>query len=311
MSEGEMSKVTIVVPCYNEFDRLSVDEFKDYALRGTGHRFLFVDDGSTDSTGELLEDLHAFDGQAFRALRLAQNLGKAEAVRQGFLAALDERPNYIAYWDADLATPLGAISEFCRALDDSPDLEIVLGARVILLGHDVERRLIRHYLGRLAATAASLAVGIRVYDAMCGAKCFRVTRRTAALFARPFRSRWVFDAEWLARFVNCGDRPRGSTSLLLWELPLRQWREMPGSKLRCRDFARAALDLAAIFLRYRCGALSDGQVDHVHPVLARREKGTGSTDESESDIYPAANSVPACPDVEPSPLTTSVITRGP
>src|SRR5579863_4508639 len=132
-----MTKTVIVIPCYNEFDRLPVDAFKDYALRGEPHQFLFVDDGSTDSTGELLDDLHALDAGSFKVLRLERNCGKAEAVRQGFLAALSERPEYIGYWDADLATPLDVIPQFCRALDESPVLEIVLGARVILLGHTV------------------------------------------------------------------------------------------------------------------------------------------------------------------------------
>jgi dolichyl-phosphate beta-glucosyltransferase len=147
---------------------------------------------------------------------------------------------------------LEAISDFCRSLDDSPELEIVMGARVILLGHDVQRRLIRHYLGRLAATFASLAVGIRVYDAMCGAKCFRVTARTVALFSQPFRSRWVFDVEWLARFVNDGGWPtRAAIGSAVCELPLRQWREVPGSKLRFRDLVRAVFDLTGVFSRYR------------------------------------------------------------
>lgn len=264
-----MTRAIIVIPCHNEFHRLQVDAFKDYALRGEPHQFLFVDDGSTDSTGELLQDLHAFDRNSFQVLRLARNCGKAEAVRHGFLAALKEQPEYVGYWDADLATPLDAIPEFCHALDESPGLEIVMGARVILLGHEIDRQMIRHYLGRLAAILASFAIGIRVYDAMCGAKCFRVTPRTASLFARPFRSRWVFDAEWLASFVNeCHWQTRESTNLALCEVPLRQWREVPGSKLRWRDFFTAAVDLARIFLRYRCRWSQSTATGHSLPAYS-------------------------------------------
>jgi glycosyltransferase involved in cell wall biosynthesis len=247
-----MPKLVVVIPCYNEFDRLPVDAFKDYSLQGFGYQFLFVDDGSTDATGALLEDLHTFNGNAFEVLRLPRNSGKAEAVRQGFLAALKECPEYIGYWDADLATPLEAIPDFCRKLDEFPEIEIVMGARVILLGCDIERRLARHYVSRLSATLASVAVGIRVYDAMCGAKCFRVTPRTVALFSCPFLCHWVFDVEWLARFVNDGGWPtRAAISSAICELPLRQWREIPGSKLRFRDLVRAVCDLAGLVLRYR------------------------------------------------------------
>lgn len=251
-----MANIIVVVPCYNEFRRLPVDAFRDAVSRGLARRFLFVDDGSTDSTGELLEDLCAFDGNAFAVLRLPRNCGKAEAVRQGFLAAAAEAPQYVAYWDADLATPLDAIAEFCQALDESPELQIVMGARVLLLGWDVERRLFRHYLGRLSATAASLAVGVRIYDAMCGAKCFRVTPRTLALFGRPFASRWVFDAEWLARFVHDGEPMSArSVAAAVREVPVRMWREVPGSKVRARDYLRAACDIIRIYLRHRCKLL--------------------------------------------------------
>jgi dolichyl-phosphate beta-glucosyltransferase len=249
-----MTLAVIVVPCYNEFNRLPVDSFKSHSSPGGVHRFLFVDDGSTDATLQLLEELHAFDENTFKILRLNRNCGKAEAVRRGFLAALEERPDYIGYWDADLATPLDLITDFCQTLDQSPDLEIVMGARVILLGHDVDRHLVRHYLGRLSATAASFAVGIRVYDVMCGAKCFRVTPRTVSLFSHPFCSRWIFDVEWLARFVHFRegktDQPIRKS---ICELPLRKWQEVPGSKIRWYDFPVALFELARIFLRYRCG----------------------------------------------------------
>src|SRR5258708_4394609 len=104
-----MKKTVIVVPCYNEFKRLPVDAFKEFVSDHDWCRFVFVDDGSTDATGDLIEDLRAFDPAFFRTLRLGPNFGKGEAVRRGLLAALEERPNYVGYWDADLATPLDTI----------------------------------------------------------------------------------------------------------------------------------------------------------------------------------------------------------
>lgn len=117
---------------------------------------------------------------------LRRNVGKAEAVRRGVLLAFDANPDYIGYGDADLATPLEAIPAFCELLDARHDLEIVFGARVWLLGRSLERSALRHYLGRIFATAASMVLGLGAYDTQCGAKLFRASPRSDRCFKSPF-----------------------------------------------------------------------------------------------------------------------------
>lgn len=89
---------------------------------------------------------------------------------------------------------------------DRPQTEIVLGARVKLLGRDVQRKLARHYLGRLFGTAEAAAIGREIYDSQCGAKLVRVTSTVHALSPKHFRSRWIFDVEILARFLELAGR---------------------------------------------------------------------------------------------------------
>jgi hypothetical protein len=115
----------------------------------------------------------------------------------------------------------------------------------------VKRDLVRHYLGRIFATAASLALGIGFYDTQCGAKVFRATHEVMSLFQAPFSTRWIFDVEIVARLVaarKASDRPRAAE--VVYELPLQEWRDVAGSKVKPRDFARAFFDLAAISWRY-------------------------------------------------------------
>ncbi len=236
----------IVVPCYNEAARFDAEAF-DAALSSTANlSFVFVNDGSTDETSLALHTLAGRHRGRIEVLDQSRNGGKAEAVRQGMLCAFSRGPELAGYWDADLSTPLDAVRDFAAVLDGSASVDIVLGARVAVLGHQIERRLLRHYTGRFFATLASVTIGLPVYDTQCGAKLFRVNDRTRALFERPFGSRWVFDVELIARYLHHGGAVTG-----IRELPLRQWTDVAGSKVRAVDFFSSLVELGRIRLRYR------------------------------------------------------------
>lgn len=242
-----MAIARIIIPCYNEEERLDVARFCDFASPSHSITFLFVNDGSTDSTLRLLESLKGSAPTKFAVLNLQQNRGKAEAVRQGFLAAVDSHPDYVGFWDADLATPLHTISDFLDVAESRPELEMIIGSRVKLLGRKIERRPSRHYLGRIFATAVSTILGVEVYDTQCGAKLFRASSSINALFQQPFHSRWIFDVEIIARLIQArrGKELR-QPEHVIYEFPLTEWTDMPGSKLKYSDFIRAAWELYRI-----------------------------------------------------------------
>ena len=246
-----MASAAIVVPCFNEEKRLDVASFRDFSDPSHRITFLCVDDGSTDKTFELLQSLQAADPNKFSVLSLPQNQGKAEAVRRGVLTALESQPDYVGFWDADLATPLSAIPQFVDLAESRPDLELIMGSRVKLLGRKIERRRSRHYLGRVFATAVSTILGLDVYDTQCGAKLFRVTPFISTLFQQPFYSRWIFDVEIIARLIQA---KRGKNlpqaDRVIYEFPLMEWRDVQGSKVGYRDFVRAAWELSRIHNNY-------------------------------------------------------------
>ena len=246
-----MPQTTIVIPCYNEAERLDVEAFRGYAAGAGDLRFLMVDDGSTDRTACVLQSLQDADHDRFSILTLERNSGKAEAVRRGFLAAFERSPDYVGFWDADLATPLETIDEFRKLLDTRADLEVIFGSRVNLLGRSVHRKLGRHYVGRVFATAASAVLRLPIYDTQCGAKLFRATDEIRAIFADPFVSKWIFDVEIIARLGKSRrgtDRPQPRD--ILYEHPLMSWHDIKGSKLKYRHFVTVAIDLLRIQLRY-------------------------------------------------------------
>ena len=238
--------VVVVVPCFNEEARLKLQQFRDYAARHPDIRFLFVDDGSTDSTRRLLAAEATSHPHSVILLPLEKNAGKGEAVRRGMLEAMNEKSAFVGYWDADLSTPLEELNGMVECLDSRPDISCVIGARVKLMGRSIERKAVRHYLGRVFATAASWVLQMPVYDTQCGAKVFRVTEDLRYTLDRPFRSRWIFDVELLARLKDIHGE---DTDKKLIEYPLQRWRHIGGSKLKARDFLRAALDLFELWLR--------------------------------------------------------------
>ena len=230
---------SIVVPAYNEAARIQLPQFD--GLFAAGVRVLFVDDGSTDETRTMLQALASRQPKA-TVLVLAQNSGKAEAVRLGLLAAIDTGAQVVGYLDADLATPPSEMQRVVGAI--GPEADVSMGSRVALLGRHIERTAQRHYLGRVFATMASWALGLRVYDTQCGAKAFAVTEVLKTALAQPFSARWAFDVELLSRLLAGGLESRR-----IIEVPLREWREVPGSKLRPSAMLKAGVDVVSLGLR--------------------------------------------------------------
>ena len=237
--------VWIVVPCYNEETRLPREEFlRCSAESGGAIRFLWVDDGSTDGTAAVLEELAAQTGG--RVLRLPENCGKAEAVRRGLLS-LDAASTCRAagFWDADLSTPLEFILPMASILCDG-GLTVVMGSRWCHLGEcRIERRWSRHLIGRVFAFSVAQLLDSPVYDTQCGAKLF-APGIVEKLFARPFTTRWFFDVELLRRLQILKNERDLSASVR--EVPLRRWCDVPKSKV---SMLRAFWDFVLLLTCWR------------------------------------------------------------
>jgi dolichyl-phosphate beta-glucosyltransferase len=240
-----MPDVCLVVPCYNEAARLRIADFLAHIDTDPRSCLCFVNDGSTDQTAAALDSLAKSRPGRIFVFTLPQNSGKGEAVRQGVnhVAAM-QRFAFVGYWDADLATPLSELAPMLDALARAPNCQLILGSRWRRLGSDIQRSAIRHALGRVFATAASITLNLPVYDSQCGAKVCRAGS-IGVLFGEPFSTRWLFDVEMLARL-----RSRGSMEGAAIELALSEWRDVGGSRLGWMQMAAAPLALLRIRLRY-------------------------------------------------------------
>lgn len=241
--------VALVMPCYNEALRLDAATILNF-LRG--HRaihLILVNDGSTDATLEMLLAMSRQMPDQISVVDLPRNGGKAEAVRQGLLHALDMHVPFVAYWDADLATPLEAVEDFVRVAKRHDEISVMFGSRRQMLGHRINRTLGRKIISRTCSTMARMALGLPIADTQCGAKLFRTSAALQAAVSTPFTAGWLFDVELFARVRHA----QGEGGKTFYEFPLPQWNEVPGSKISGRAVVKAGLRMVGLIAEYRLG----------------------------------------------------------
>lgn len=239
-----MSKICIIIPCYNESLRLDQKAYSDFiSVNQSEYDILFVNDGSTDNTLEILNKIAIeFPNNCF-IYNLSHNCGKAEAVRVGINFSYEKNQyNYIAHFDADLATPLSEINLLKKIAVNNPLLVMVLCSRVKRLGATINRNSKRHIFGRIFATFASNILKLPVYDTQCGAKLFKA-EIIPYVFNKPFVSRWIFDVEILARIRN---NNRDTITSILYEHPITTWKDVVGSKLTMKHMFKVPIELFKI-----------------------------------------------------------------
>ena len=244
-----MQKVGIVIPCYNEAERLSEKFFMNFLDTNGFVNLCFVNDGSNDGTLNILQGIQAKNADRIFVIDQKKNVGKAEAVRKGIMYMLSQRQyNFVGYFDADLSTPLREIEYFFLFQKFKPECLVMLGSRVKRMGTRIERRGYRHYIGRIFSTMASMILKMPVYDTQCGAKIFE-TELAREIFHVPFISSWLFDLELLARISE--KKGLNEAKKIILEIPLNEWTHKSGSKIKPFDIVKICIDLTRISWYYR------------------------------------------------------------
>jgi glycosyltransferase involved in cell wall biosynthesis len=232
-------KVTIIIPFYNEEKRIVLESFHQIFNNTSQYDFILVDDGSTDNTFAVLNQFKS-EFSTIEVLKLYKNVGKAEAIRTAVLSI--SNTDFIAYYDADLATPFSELDKLIQFSIQNPNYKMIMGARIKLIGNGVKRSLTRHYFGRIFATIVSqFVLKVAVYDTQCGAKV--VDYQTAnQIFAKPFISKWLFDVELLKRLQK-----NHNLKEVVKEIPLEKWEEIGSSKIKRTDFFKIPFELFQIY----------------------------------------------------------------
>jgi glycosyltransferase involved in cell wall biosynthesis len=210
-----MQSIIAIIPCYNEAARIDISAFLKFSTAHDEIILYFINDGSTDDTGEILKQLHQQSNGKISFHQLESNVGKGEAIRQGILFALEHQPDFIGYLDADLSTPL---AEFKRLADLAiqKEADVVFGSRIKTANTDIKRSISRHYIGRFIATIIDTRFRFGIYDTQCGAKVFKATSLPPIL-QKPFLTSWFFDVEVFHRLRNMKKSNWHEEPLLIWE----------------------------------------------------------------------------------------------
>ncbi len=129
-----MDILYLVVPCYNEEEVLShtssvlktkINNLVGKNLISPNSKILFVDDGSKDSTWDIISSLHKEDN-LFSGVKLSRNKGHQNALLAGLMTARDNADIAISL-DADLQDDVNAIDGFIEEYRNGCD--IVYGVR--------------------------------------------------------------------------------------------------------------------------------------------------------------------------------------
>lgn len=244
MPENEI-KFGIVVPCFNEENRIPMKSFGDYCDQNSNFYFLFSDDGSTDHTKHLLNQAISQRPRQFLMIHSPVNKGKATAVRNGILHLKNKVPcDYYGFLDADLAIPLSQLNTMQNTITENPGCDLLVSKRnysIIPASSSV-----RSTLSRVYNRFINMVLPFRFYfkDVQCGCKMIKAPY-VEYIFASEFLSKWLFDAEIIFRLHKL--KPFAEIEEVEFEFVHAN----KDSKVRKRDYVKSLLDLFRLLIKYR------------------------------------------------------------
>jgi CheY-like chemotaxis protein len=239
--------IGVVIPCYNEEERLSSDEFKKFVHSNLGYHLCFVNDGSKDNTLAVLQELSRGNEDRISVYNCEKNGGKAEAVRLGMLhLAKDSQFNYIGFLDADLSTDFKDFNDLVNTISNSK-YKIVSGSRINRMGADIAKQSARKLISQGINFIIRKTLGMDFKDTQCGAKIMHkeIVEKT---FQKKFLTKWLFDVEIFMRMKKIYGKEEAIS--LICEKPLDRWVHMDGSKLSFKDSFKIVGQIGQIALYY-------------------------------------------------------------
>ena len=155
--------LSIIIPLFNEAESLpELKAWIDASLKDFTYELIFVDDGSTDGSWEVITKM-ADDN--VHAIRFRRNYGKSAALYEGFAAA---EGDIVVTMDADLQDSPEEIPEMVRMIREE-GYDLVSGWKQ----HRKDKALTKNLPSKLYNWTARKVTGIHLHDMNCGLKAYR------------------------------------------------------------------------------------------------------------------------------------------
>lgn len=160
--------VSIIVPSYNEAESLpKLYEWIERVMleNKLSYEVIFVDDGSTDGSWTVIEELQAKSPENVRGIKFRHNYGKSPALHCGFQEAKGE---VVITMDADLQDSPDEIPELFNMVNDG-NYDLVSGWK----RKRYDSKLTKNLPSKLYNATARKVTGLRLHDMNCGLKAYR------------------------------------------------------------------------------------------------------------------------------------------
>lgn len=237
------NKIVIVVPCYNEAIRFNSDYFNEL-IKIPDTIWLFINDGSTDDTGEILQKYSQKQNTIYLTNKI--NLGKSKTLVRGFQYAFRQygASAWVGFLDSDGAFHVSDVQRLIKHTSSKKLIayNAVYSSRVKMAGRIIKRKPIRHVISRLITTIFGLIWLDIPYDTQSGFKLYRSTNEFKLLFLQSFKTRWFFDIELSIKYAKYH-----KTNLKVWEDPVFSWVDIKGSKINLKESVRLSFEILYIF----------------------------------------------------------------
>jgi len=237
----EPPQLSVVVPAFNESGRLAatLSVIKPYLnSMGESWELIIANDGSTDSTLDLIHTEARLDPHHVYGIDLQPNRGKGRAVAAGVAAS---RGELVLISDADFSTPIDELVKLRTAIDQGYD--VAIGSRAIRGAQvEVSQPYHRVLMGKIFNLIVQLLVLPGFWDTQCGFKLWKGPLAREVFASMKLDGNVAFDVEVLYRARRRGHR--------IAEVPVRWYDSIPSRISPMKHSAEALLDIAKIrFLR--------------------------------------------------------------